>query len=167
VVSIGVLAGVAVVFTAYVVTVPVWALFIGWASYFAAGGGRSGFLKSLCAAAAGVVSAAFTLLVTSSVASNAWLVGLAVIFGAGVLVVLAEYDWSAYTPSAFLGFASTVAVGAATGHAIDDWSISNPALVTLSAFILGGGFGLICEMGTRVLSGRRQLGSENTSIVTE
>ena len=43
--SIGVLGGVAVAFTADVITVPIWVVFLAWASFFFVGGGIAGWVR--------------------------------------------------------------------------------------------------------------------------
>ena len=45
-ISIGVLGGVATLITATVLTVPVWVIFIAWASFFIVGGGTKGLAES-------------------------------------------------------------------------------------------------------------------------
>src|SRR3546814_10152214 len=45
--SIGVLGGVAVALTATVITVPIWVVFLSWASFFFVGGGPGGWVRSV------------------------------------------------------------------------------------------------------------------------
>ncbi len=63
-ISIGVLGAVAVWLTAEVVQVPVWVVFIAWASFFILGGGpRGGLLQSAASNLTGIVIASVCLLV--------------------------------------------------------------------------------------------------------
>src|SRR5258705_11944432 len=45
--SIGVLGGLAVALTAEVITVPIWVVFLAWASFFFIGGGIAGWVRSV------------------------------------------------------------------------------------------------------------------------
>ncbi|MGY4654470.1 DUF1097 domain-containing protein [Mycobacterium sp. URHB0021] len=60
-ISIGVLGGVAVAFTAAVVTVPIWVVFLAWASFFFVGGGPMGWVRSVASNLVGVVIASASL----------------------------------------------------------------------------------------------------------
>jgi len=59
--SIGVLGGVAVAFTATVITVPIWVVFLAWASFFFVGGGPAGWVRSVASNLVGVVIAVASL----------------------------------------------------------------------------------------------------------
>ena len=59
--SIGILGGLAVALTAEVITVPIWVVFLAWASFFFVGGGVAGWIKSVSSNLAGVVIASASL----------------------------------------------------------------------------------------------------------
>src|SRR3977135_4658799 len=59
--SIGVLGGVAVVVTAEIITVPIWVVFLTWASFFFVGGGVAGWVRSLSSNIVGVLIASASL----------------------------------------------------------------------------------------------------------
>src|SRR3954470_10333899 len=80
-VSIGVLGALAVVLTETAVKVPVWVLFIAWASFFVLGGGPNGFVRSLAANIAGIVIATATLLVIAAVDGGTAIAAIAVGLG--------------------------------------------------------------------------------------
>jgi hypothetical protein len=60
-VSIGVLGGLAVAFTADVVTVPIWVVFLAWGSFVFVGGGVSGWVRSVSSNIVGVIIATASL----------------------------------------------------------------------------------------------------------
>ena len=59
--SIGVLGGVAVAVTAELITVPIWVVFLAWASFFFVGGGVAGWVRSVSSNIVGVVIASASL----------------------------------------------------------------------------------------------------------
>jgi hypothetical protein len=59
--SIGVLGGLAVALTATVITVPIWVVFLAWASFFFVGGGIAGWVRSVASNLVGVVIASASL----------------------------------------------------------------------------------------------------------
>jgi hypothetical protein len=79
--SIGVLGALAVLLTGAVVTVPVWVVFLAWASFFVLGGGAGGLLRSVASNLTGLVIAALSLLAGG--APGMGLVGAAVAVGVG------------------------------------------------------------------------------------
>ncbi|WP_232719325.1 DUF1097 domain-containing protein [Gordonia metallireducens] len=151
---IGLLAAVSVLFTNYVLDVPIWVVFIAWASYFAAGGGPSGARSTLVMGMAGVVSATITLLVANAMGGEAWVVALCCIGGAGVLAAISGIPWLSFTPAGFLGFASTAGTIAATGSAVNDpVSWQHPSVLVAGAFVVGVAFGMASEYLPALLTG--------------
>lgn len=144
--TIGLLAAASFLFTVYLVEVPIWVLFIGWASYVAAGGGRTGVTRSLPMVLLGVLSAAATLSVAAAFGAGPAITALCLIVGAGVLVALGALPALSFTPGAFLGYASTVGVMAVSGREAVSWPIfSTPALVVAAALSIGTAFGFIAD----------------------
>lgn len=140
---IGVLAVLSCLLTAYVIAVPVWVVFVGWAAFFAAGGGASGLAKSLLMLLVGVIVAVLVLIVVQPFGGSAWSVAVAVGVGAAILVALSAVKVFAFTPAGFLGFASTFGVLAAGhGGAFDPVSFTHPIVQVVIALILGVLFGL-------------------------
>jgi len=142
-VVIGVLAALSCLLTAYVVMVPVWVVFIAWASFFAAGGGTSGLTKSLLMSVVGVVVGALVLLAVQPFGGSAWSVAVAVGLGAAILVALSAVKGFEFTPAGFLGFASLFGVvSAGGGGVLDPVSFTHPVVQVVIALILGTLFGL-------------------------
>jgi hypothetical protein len=145
-VAIGLLAGLSCLLTGFVVDVPIWVLFIGWASFFAAGGGLDGAARSLVMCLLGVVSATATMLAITALGGSTWAVAGSVVFGAGVLVFITRDGLLSFTPAGFFGFASVVGTLAATGKAITaPVGFSHPVALVVGALVLGTAFGLASE----------------------
>lgn len=142
-VSVALLAGLSCLLTAYVIPVQIWALFVGWASFFAAGGDRPAFTRSVLMNVCGVFSATGSLLLVDLLGGSPWAVAACVVVGAGVLVIVGDIPILSFTPAGFLGFASTVGTIGATATAITDpITFEHPALSAAIALLLGALFGL-------------------------
>jgi hypothetical protein len=149
---IGLLAAGSVLLTNYWVHVPIWVVFIAWASFFAAGGGYLGARSTLIMGTAGILSATATLLVATALGGSAVAVAVCCIAGAGVLVAIGRFPIFAFTPAGFFGFASTAGTLAATGRLITDTpTFSYPSVLVVVAFVVGTGFGLVSEFIPRKL----------------
>lgn len=145
-VAIGLLAGLSCLLTGFVIPVPIWVLFIGWASFFAAGGGLTGAARSLTMLILGVASATATMLAITALGGSTWAVGGCVVIGAGILVFITRDGLLSFTPAGFFGFASVVGTVAATDTAITaPVNFSHPVLLVLGALLLGTAFGLASE----------------------
>ncbi|MGE0215848.1 DUF1097 domain-containing protein [Mycolicibacterium sp.] len=145
-VSIGLLAGLSCLVTAFVIKVPIWALFIAWAAVFAAGGGLDGARRSLTMNVLGIASATLTLMAIGALGGSPWAVAGCVVVGAGVLVLITSPGVLSFTPAGFFGFASIVATVSATGTAVTAGpSLAHPVVLVLGAVALGTGFGLASE----------------------
>ena len=84
--SIGVLGGVAVAFTADVVTVPIWVVFLAWASFFFVGGGAVGWMKSVASNIVGVVIATASLYAAYLMGGSLLVTAIAVGVGSALMV---------------------------------------------------------------------------------
>jgi Protein of unknown function (DUF1097) len=156
-VSIGLLAGLSCLLTAYVIDVPIWVVFIAWASFFAAGGGVGAALTTLAMAGLGIVSAVLTLLAAAALGGSPPAVAGCVVVGAGALVVIRNAGLLRFTPAGFFGFAAVVGTIAATGTSVDAaLTVSHPAALVTVAVILGVGFGVASEHLGTALAGRRR-----------
>lgn len=145
-ISIGVLGAVAVLLTGTLIKVPVWVVFIAWASFFILGGGVSGLLRSVAANVTGVVIAALALLVAQSPDTpDLVLTAVAVGVGSAAMVQASRVGLLSVIPAIVWGFASTVGTAAVTGRAVTTASIGNPALMAAVAMVLGAAFGLASE----------------------
>jgi hypothetical protein len=145
-VAIGLLAGISCLLTGFVIPVPVWVLFIAWASFFGAGGGLNGAARSLVMLILGVTSATATMLAITALGGSTWAVGGCVVIGAGILALITSDGLLSFTPAGFFGFASVVGTLAATDTAITaPVNFSHPVLLVLGALVLGTAFGLASE----------------------
>lgn len=149
-VSIGLLAGLSCLLTGFAVKVPIWAVFIAWAAFFAAGGGLAGAKRSLVMNLLGVASATVTMLAIDALGGSTWAVAGCVVVGAGILVLISSDGILSFTPAGFFGFASLVGTIAATRSTITaPVNFSHPVALVLVAIVLGTAFGLASErLGT-------------------
>jgi Protein of unknown function (DUF1097) len=154
--SIGVLGGLAVALTAEVITVPIWVVFLTWASFFFVGGGSqsgwAGWVRSLSSNVVGVLIASASLYAAHLLGGSLWMTALAVGVGSAVMVQASWVPLLSTTPAVVVGFASTVSTVAGTGNTITVTSIPHPGLVTAMACLLGASFGLLSEYIANVLT---------------
>lgn len=150
--SIGVLGGLAVALTAEVITVPIWVVFLTWASFFFVGGGVAGWVRSLSSNLGGVVIASASLYAAHLMGGSLWVTALAVGVGSAVMVQASWVPLLATTPAVVVGFASTVSTVAGTGNTITVTTISHPGLVAATACVVGATFGLLSEYLAGVLT---------------
>lgn len=102
-ISVGVLAGLWTQ-VSIELTLITWVAFVAWACYFAAGGGRSGFVHGLAANMAGALwGYAASLVLERATFSGA--VALAVTAVAFILCLQAAVDLLSFIPGAFAGTA--------------------------------------------------------------
>jgi Protein of unknown function (DUF1097) len=131
----------------------VWALFIGWGSFYHTGGGTGGLTKSAINHLWGVVIAAITLIIIGnvggSVAVTSIIVGLSVV----VLVLGAHSAVLSTIPAGVYGYASTAAFALLTGVAIGDAGVmGKAAAMVLISLIVGNVFGFVSEKAAGALA---------------
>jgi Protein of unknown function (DUF1097) len=143
--SIGVLGGLATLLTASALPVPVWVIFIAWASFFVLGGGKSGLVRSVASNVTGIAIATLTLLAIALTDDGPVVAAICVGIGSAAMVQASRIGLLSVTPAIVWGFASTVGTAAVTGVAVTTLSISNPALVAVASMVLGALFGLASE----------------------
>ncbi|CAN5667487.1 hypothetical protein BH10ACT9_BH10ACT9_04600 [soil metagenome] len=155
--SIGVLGAVAVWLTALVIQVPVWVVFIAWASFFILGGGPRGLLQSAASNLTGIAIASLCLLVSEEATLGVWMTGVVVGLGSALMVAVSRVPLLAAIPAIVWGFASTVGTTAVTGREIlySD-SIGHPVLMVVTAMLLGGVFGIASETLANVMTTRQK-----------
>lgn len=153
-VSIGVLGALSVLLTAEVIEVPVWVVFIAWASFFILGGGVSGLVQSIASNLTGVVIASLSLLVIQQATLGVLLTAIVVGVGSAGMVAVSRVPLLTAIPAIVWGFATTVGTSAVTGRDVTYAdSIGNPVLMVATALVLGGLFGIASERLAGVLSG--------------
>ena len=146
------LGGLAVALTAEIITVPIWVVFLAWASFFFVGGGVAGLLRSLSSNIVGVLIASASLYAAHLMGGSLWVTALAVGLGSAVMVQAAWVPLFSTTPAVVVGFASTVSTVAGAGNDITVTTISHPGLVAAMACLLGASFGLLSEFVAKVLT---------------
>jgi len=143
--SIGILGGLAVALTAEVITVPIWVVFLAWASFFFVGGGIDGWVRSVSSNLVGVVIASASLYAAYLMGGSLLVTAIAVGVGSALMVQASWLSLLSTTPAVVVGFASTVSTVAGTGKDITVTTISHPGLVAAVACVLGASFGLLSE----------------------
>lgn len=162
-ISVGIFGALSTWLTATVWLLPVWVLFLAWASFFFVGTGWTGLLKSVACNWAGILIATATLLSVQSTTS-ALLVSIAVGVGSFAMVQASRLSWISAAPAIVFGFAMTVGTIAATGFPITSGSLSHPALIAATTALVGAGFGVASEWGAALLSrGFGRLGAGATA----
>ena len=152
-VSIGALAAVATyLFLGFLPGWQLWAAFIGWASFYGAGGKSTGLQASIAANIWGALLAliALTVITKSGLATSLGLPLCAAIFvGLSVvaLVLGAKIPQLAAIPSSVYGYASVAALALITGKfdTLDQPTLANPFVAVLLSLIVGNLFGYASE----------------------
>lgn len=146
-ISVGVLGMLSTLLTATVWNLPVWVLFLAWASFFFVGSGPVGLLKSVACNWTGIAIATCTLLAVQATPSALYL-SIAVGVGSFAMVQVSRMPWISATPAIVFGFAMTVGTIAATGNGITTAvGVSHPALIAATTALVGAAFGLASEWG--------------------
>lgn len=164
--SIGVLGGVAVAFTATVVTIPIWVVFLGWGSFFFVGGGPAGWVRSVASNLVGVVIACASLYAAHLLGGSLTAVAVAVGVGSALMVQASWIGLLSTTPAVVVGFASTVSTVAGTGQLVTVTSISHPGLVAACACVVGATFGIVSEYLANVMTRTAPAGRPDTEGAT-
>ena len=154
-VSIGLLGGLATyAFLAdhFGLNLQIWAAFIAWASFYHCGGKISGLVSSVMANLWGVVVAALTLVVFSTVGLGATLsdpvwAGICVGVGVFVLVLATQIPFLSAIPATVYGFAATAGYVLLTSGAnlLLEPTPQNPAAIIAMSMVIGGVLGYISE----------------------
>jgi hypothetical protein len=109
-ISIGILAAVATYLClGRTIGLQVWALFIGWGSFYHTGGGNDGIIKSATNHIWGIVIALIALFIVGSVAGSVLITSIIVGLSVVALVLGAHIPALSTIPAAVYGYASTVA----------------------------------------------------------
>jgi hypothetical protein len=124
----------------------VWALFIGWGSFYHTGGKTDGLVKSAVNHAWGVVVAAIALIIVGNVAGSVAVTSLLVGVSVVVLVLAAHLPLLSTIPAAVYGYASTAAFCLLSGVAIADAGATvKAAVIVLVSLVIGNCFGFVSE----------------------
>lgn len=135
----------------------VWALFVGWGSFYHSGGGTSGMTKSAINHSWGVVIAALTLFVIGTVGGSVLMTSVIVAISVVVLVMGAHQALFSTIPAGVYGYASTAAFALLTGVAIGDPNAMGQAAgVVLVSLIIGNAFGFVSEKAGGLLAAKAE-----------
>jgi hypothetical protein len=159
-ISITVLACRDAYLTATILPIPVWVTFIAWASFFACGGGGSGFVKSVLSNWIGVIIATVSLLAISMLPASPVFAAISVGLGSGLMILVSALPRHGYPPAIVFGFASLVGTVAATGHRVTEVGITHRTLIAGLSMLVGALFGFVLEGFTNVLAVRAQVKAE-------
>ncbi len=154
-ISLGVLGAIDTYITATVFPVPVWVTFIAWASFFACGGGQQGLVKSIVSNWTGIIIASITLLIIQFGPEHPIFAAILVGAGTSAMVLVSAIPILNFPPAIVFGFASLVGTTAATGTTVTTSGLNHPTMVAMAAMLLGGVFGLLSEVGTNLLAGKK------------
>ena len=146
VISIGVLAFVDTLMTATILPIPVWVTFIAWASFFACGGGKAGWVQSVLSNWSGILIAAASLYCIGLMGGSPMAAGICVGIGSAAMIVVTKIKHIPFPPAIVFGFASFVGTTAATGHSVTTAGIQNPILVAGFAMLVGACFGFALSL---------------------
>lgn len=148
-ITVGICAGLWQMVASRVGMTPGWELlgttgFVSFCSFYAAGGGKAGFTKSLFVNVSGAIWASLAALATGWLATTSglspWLAGVIMTIPFSAAIVWQGRFWlTSFIPGGFLGMTLFFAT-------VLNWAVA------LSGFIVGNGIGLISEYTGRRLS---------------
>ncbi len=132
----------------------IWALFIGWGSFYSNGGGEGGLKNAIIGAIWGALMATVALILLPIVGGGT--IGTALVVGATVTVMIlgANLPLLSAIPAAVYGYASTAAFALMkAGAAPDAMDLQNsPFLNVVISMTLGAIFGYVSEMIAKKLA---------------
>lgn len=141
-ISVGILAGLWGQFSGDLGLIT-WVGFIAWACFYAAGGKRAGFLKTVPANLSGVLWG-WLMVWFAGVLGFTGGLGIAIAIGAFAMVVQAKVPWLSFIPGAFAGTSCYFGTGG-------DWR--GTAIALILGAVLGwaseAGGGVIAKIGAR------------------
>ena len=146
-ISIGVLAAVATYLSLGTgLGLQVWALFLGWGSFYHAGGKMDGLKNSAINHVWGAVLAALALFAIGTVAGSVLVTSIIVGISVVILVLGAHTPALATIPAGVYGYASTAAFCLLTAVALGDiTAVFKATAVVVVSLIVGNIFGLVSE----------------------
>lgn len=150
--SIGVLGALDVLFTTYILPVPVWITFTAWASFFAVGGGKEGLFTSILCNLTGITIASLSLLAASWLGGQSIAVAICVGIGSAAMVQASKLSFNkGFTPAIVWGFSQTVAATAA-GFALNNPLTTQATAITAVAMITGAIFGFVSQIWAKSMT---------------
>lgn len=133
----------------------VWALFIGWGSFYHTGGKGAGLNSSAINHAWGALVAALTLMVVAAIGGSVVVTSIIVGISVVILVLGAHLPVLATIPAGVYGYASTAAFCLLTGVTLGDaGAVIKAAAITLVSMVIGNIFGFVSEKGAGMLAAK-------------
>lgn len=131
----------------------VWALFVGWGSFYHSGGKEAGLKNSAVSHIWGALVAAIALFIVGkaagSVAVTSIIVGISVV----VLALGAHLPLLATIPAGAYGYASTAAFALLTAVPLADFGAAGKAASMVAvSLIIGNVFGYVSEKGAGAIA---------------
>jgi Protein of unknown function (DUF1097) len=131
----------------------VWALFIGWGSFYHTGGKEAGLKNSAINHIWGALVAAIALIVVAKVGGSVVVTSIIVGVSVVAMVLGAHLPLLGTIPAAVYGYASTAALCLLSGVALGEpGAVFKAAAITLASLIIGNLFGYVSEKGAGALA---------------
>jgi Protein of unknown function (DUF1097) len=131
----------------------VWALFIGWGSFYHSGGKEAGLKNSAINHIWGALVAAIALIIVAKVGGSVIVTSIIVGLSVVVLVLGAHLPLLSTIPAAVYGYASTAALCLLSGAALaEPGAVFKAAAITVASLIVGNLFGYVSEKGAGALA---------------
>jgi Protein of unknown function (DUF1097) len=131
----------------------VWALFIGWGSFYHTGGKEAGLQKSAVNHIWGAIVAAIALIIVAKVGGSVIVTSIVVGLSVVALVLGAHLPLLSTIPAAVYGYASTAALCLLTAVPLGEpGAVFKAAAMTVASLIVGNIFGYVSEKGAGALA---------------
>ena len=124
----------------------VWALFIGWGSFYHSGGKEAGFKNSAVNHIWGAIVASIALIVIGNTGAGVPMISVIVGISVVILVIAAHLPLLSTIPAGVYGYASTAAFCLLSGVALaSPAAVIKAAAIVVVSLIIGNGFGYVSE----------------------
>jgi hypothetical protein len=131
----------------------VWALFVGWGSFYHSGGKEAGLKNSAVNHIWGALVAAVALFVVGKVAGSVTVTSIIVGVSVVVLVLGAHLPLLSTIPAGVYGYASTAAFALLTAVPLADFgAVGKAAAMVAVSMIIGNVFGYVSEKGAGAIA---------------
>lgn len=131
----------------------VWALFVGWGSFYHSGGKEAGLKNSAVNHIWGAVAASIALFIVGTVAGSVVVTSIIVGLSVVVLVLGAHLPLLSTIPAAVYGYASTAAFTLLTAVPLADFgAVAKAAAMVVVSMIIGNIFGYVSEKGAGAIA---------------
>nr|AIU93830.1 hypothetical protein LRS1606.396 [Rhodococcus sp. NS1] len=150
-ISAGVMAGLSVPLTSEL-GVPAWLVFLAWSTYFFCGQRLTALRAQLPTNLWGVIAGLATFGIATYFETSVWVTGGIVAITAFTVAKSSRIRMLSTAPGSFIGFAMMAASVEVRSESILHFGWSNPAVLAVSAVVLGSLFAIGTELITNLLS---------------